>query len=120
MSFEFIRRKEGEVSQKQEIRHSNVQISINDWGHLCIREFDDPYFEDKCQYGCEKCTEENEGKQVCEDVFTGYKCKHLKPERTDDEHLIVFDRETTEKIIRFIFSVRSTYELKQLLKSMVI
>lgn len=42
MPFEIIRRKEGEMSEKQEIRHSNVQVSINDWGHLVIREFDEP------------------------------------------------------------------------------
>jgi len=34
MAFEFIRRKEGEESYKQEVRHRNTQISINDWGHL--------------------------------------------------------------------------------------
>jgi hypothetical protein len=79
MAFEFIRRKEGETSQKQEIRHKNVQISINDWGHLCIREFDEPHM-------------------------------------NDDEHLIVFDKATTERIINFIFNIRSTFELKQLLK----
>jgi len=77
MPFELIRRKEGEISKRQEIRHSNVQISINDWGHLCIREFDKP---------------------------------------GNVEHLIVFDKATTNRIISFIFSIRSTDEFKQLLK----
>jgi len=80
MAFEFIRQKEGEESYKQEVRHRNTQISINDWGHLCIREFDEP---------------------------------------KGEEHLIVFDQPTSEQIIRFIFSIRSTYELKQLLKDII-
>jgi hypothetical protein len=82
MPFEIIRRKEGEVSQKQEIRHRNTQISINDWGHLVIREFDEP-------------------------------------QKNDEEHLLVFDQQTTNRLINFIFSVRSTYELKKLLKDLI-
>jgi len=108
MSFELIRRKEGEISQKQEIRHKNIQISINDWGHLVIREFDDPQISRECNSG--KCIDPEKS---C------YKCDHWKTTRIDDEHLIVFDKATTEKIINFIFSIRSTYELKQLLKSII-
>lgn len=80
MPFEIIRRKEGEMSQKQEIRHENTQVSINDWGHLVIREFD---------------------------AYSSL------------EHLIVFDQQTTNKIISFIFSIRSTYEFKKLLTSLI-
>lgn len=85
MPFEIIRRKEGEISQKQEIRHDNTQISINDWGHLVIREFDD--------------------------IKAFNKAK--------EEHLIVFDQQTTNRLISFIFSIRSTYEFKKLLMSLI-
>jgi len=117
MSFEIIRRKEGELSQKQEIRHNNVQISINDWGHLVIREFDKPRYKELCEYDREKCLIENNATKVCK--TENYKCEHLKEKRVDDEHLIVFDKETTGKIISFIFSIRSTYEFKQLLKDII-
>lgn len=43
MAFEIIRRKEGEMSDKQTFRHDNTQISINDWGHLVIRQFDNTH-----------------------------------------------------------------------------
>ncbi len=85
MPFELIRRKEGEISQKQEIRHDNTQISINDWGHLVIREFDDIRV----------------------------------PNKAGEEHLIVFDQQTTNRLISFIFSIRSTYEFKKLLEALI-
>lgn len=117
MPFEIIRRKEGEISQKQEIRHKNVQISINDWGHLCIREFDEPKTSGACEIGRENCSKD--GTKVCRDFATGYQCENYKVTRTDNEHLLVFDKATTDRIINFIFSIRSTYELKQLLKAMI-
>lgn len=117
MPLEIIRRKEGEISQKQEIRHKNVQISINDWGHLCIREFDEPQLKFHCEIGHENCAN-GKTTAVCRDLVGGYQCKHCKEIRSDDEHLIVFDKTTTEKIINFIFSIRSTYEFKQFLKDL--
>jgi hypothetical protein len=81
MAFEIIRRKEGEMSDKQTFRHDNTQISINDWGHLVIRQFDNTH--------------------------------------NSEEYLIVLDKETTERIISFIFSIRSTFELKNLLKDLI-
>lgn len=119
MPFELIRRKEGETSQKQEIRHKNVQISINDWGHLCIREFDEPKLEGDCGIGREKCIIENNGTKVCRDFATGYQCEHYKTARKDEEHLLVFDQQTTNRLINFIFSVRSTQEYKSFLKSIL-
>ena len=120
MPFELIRRKEGEVSQKQEIRHKNVQISINDWGHLVIREFDEPQKNWECKYGYEKCIIENNGtKKACVDYSTGYQCEHYKTIRKDDEHMLVFDQQTTNRLINFIFSVRSTQEYKSFLKSIL-
>ena len=117
MAFEIIRRKEGEISKKQEIRHSKVQISINDWGHLVIREFDEPQVSGNCEISRENCAKE--GTRVCIDNLSGYKCEHYKITRINDEHLIVFDKATTDKIINFIFSVRSTFEFKQLLRSIL-
>lgn len=117
MSFEIIRRKEGEVSQKQEIRHRNIQISINDWGHLVIREFDEPQLECDCGIGRENCVKE--GTKVCRDFATDYQCEHYKTVRKDDEHLIVFDQQTTNKIINFIFSIRSTQEYRNFLKALI-
>jgi predicted transcriptional regulator len=111
MSLEIIRRKEGELSQKQEIRHEHTQFSINSYGHLCIREFDDPRMVNDCKI-------DNEGN--CNERFCiNDKCEHYKPSRVDDEHLIVLDQKTTNELIQFIFSVRSTYELKELLKGIV-
>ena len=119
MSFEFIRRKEGEMSQKQEIRHSNVQVSINDWGHLVIRAFDKPEYEENCEYGREKCEEKN-GTMICETFPKGYcKCEYLKKIRVDEEHLIVFDKATTDRIINFIFSIRTPNFMKQLLENIL-
>ncbi len=81
MAFEIIRRKEGEMSDKRTFRHDNTQISINDWGHLVIRQFDNTH--------------------------------------NSDEYLIVLDKETTERIIAFIFSIRSTFEFRNLLKDLI-
>ena len=117
MPFEIIRRKEGEISQKQEIRHKNTQISINDYGHLVIREFDDPRSEGDCSIGRENCAKE--GNKVCRDFVTNYQCEHYKIARTDEEHLIVMDKETTDRLIKFIFENRSTYEFRTLLKELI-
>lgn len=119
MSFELIRRKEGEISQKQEIRHKNIQISINDWGHLVIREFDEPQLIDDCEIGRMDCYTKYNGTKVCKDYASGYQCEHYKTARKDEEHLLVFDQQTTNRLINFIFSVRSTYELKKLLKDLI-
>jgi hypothetical protein len=116
MAFELIRRKEGEATEKQEIRHSNVQISINDWGHLVIREFDKPRISGDCEIGRENCAKEA---LVCCDYESGFQCEHYKTTRADDEHLLVFDRATTERLINFIFSIRSTHELKQILRALI-
>lgn len=117
MPFELIRRKEGEISQKQEIRHKNIQISINDWGHLVIREFDEPHKELQCELGggnnCVHRDPEAGNKECCSCLH--YKYLIVYPE----EHLIVFDQQTTNRLINFIFSVRSTYELKKLLKDLI-
>lgn len=117
MAFELIRRKEGEVSEKLEIRHLNVQISINDWGHLVIREFDKPQIDVNCELKKENCKYND--RMLCRKYADVSQCEHCKITRFDDEHLLVFDRATTEKIIDFIFSIRSTYEFKQLLKEVL-
>lgn len=111
MPFELIRRKEGEESQKQKIWHSKVQISINDWGHLCIREFDNPQKDGHCTIGRENC-QKDETSVLCCDYATGYKCEHYRITRADDEHLLVFDKETTDRIMNFIFSIRSSFDMK--------
>jgi len=115
MAFEIIRRKEGEMHEKQQIQHEYVQVSINDWGHLVIREFDDPIMDKACcgvgPENCEKYRSQSE--------YACNNCEHYKLTRTDDEHLIVFDKATTDRIIDFIFSIRSSHELKQLLKDMI-
>jgi|GEM_PF-2824770 len=117
MPFEIIRRKEGEVSQKQEIRHAYTQFSINDWGHLCVREFDKPRKEIHCELGggnnCVHRDPEAGGKECSSCLH--YKCVTAYPE----EHLIVFDKATTDRLINFIFSVRSTYEFKKLLAALI-
>jgi len=114
MPFEIIHRKEGEMSQKQEIRHSNVQISINDWGHLVIREFEKPTDTKKCRLGdSDNCNKNIIGGNC-------WNCEHYKTITTPgEEHLIVFDRATTDRIIDFIFSVRTNNLMKQLLENIL-
>ncbi len=103
MPFELIRRKEGEFSEKQEIRHSNVQVSINDWGHLCVREFDN----NKREYFCEEYKQfvnysTNPPEKLCGRQFCNC-CKNLiEKVVAGEEHLIVFDKSTTKRILRFI------------------
>ncbi|MGE5631348.1 MAG: hypothetical protein ACM3TR_09665 [Caulobacteraceae bacterium] len=119
MSLEIIRRKEGEMSQKQDIRHENTQFSINSYGHLSIREFDKPYYRWCCEMGCientDKCTGKDEnGNYDC------HACEHYKNLLIQPaEHLIVLDKTTTDNLIKFIFENRSTYELRELLKGIV-
>ena len=100
MPFELIRRKEGEFSEKQEIRHSNVQVSINDWGHLCIREFD----ESNEQYYClkyNKLPKDVETSCCTRDICEG--CDYFtKKTISGEEHLIVFDKRTTDRILEFV------------------
>jgi hypothetical protein len=118
MPLEIIRRKEGEESQKQEIRHSKTQFSINSYGHLCIREFDETNKKYVCTYGREKCYEEANGQErVC--MAGNTLCEHYKLVPMNDEHLIVLDKQTTDDLIRFIFSIRGTFEFKELLKEII-
>jgi hypothetical protein len=98
MSFEIIRRKEGETSQKQEIKHEKTQVSYNDFGHLCIREFDSEKHETECAIGRDNC---DKGDHVCWSM-AGYKCEHHRTVRADAEHLVVFDTKTSRQIISFI------------------
>jgi hypothetical protein len=118
MSLEIIRRKEGELSQKQEIRHEHTQFSLNSYGHLCIREFEDKKKGYACDFGgFEKCiNSEAKAANGC----TGYSCMYYKSVLLPgEEHLIVLDQKTTDGLIKFIFENRSTYELKELLKGII-
>ena len=109
MPLEIIRRKEGEISEKQQIRHRNTQFSINSYGHLVIREFDGTQTSLRCEL--EKCSETS---RAC------LGCEHMKNfENPGEEHLIVLDQETTSKLIQFIFSIRNTYEYKEFLKEII-
>lgn len=117
MPFELIRRKEGEPSQKQEIRHEHTQFSINSYGHVCIREFDNPRVESDCGIGRENCTKEN---TLCKDFREGgYQCENYKIVHIDDEHLLVLDKPTTDGLIKFIFENRSTCEFKEFIKGLI-
>jgi len=117
MPIEIIRRKEGELSQKQEIRHEHTQFSLNSYGHLCIREFDEPKGMGECGFkgGRETCATGYE--RVCKDG--SYQCEHYKVARIDEEHLVVLDQKTTDGLIKFIFENRSTYEFKELIKELI-
>lgn len=118
MSLEIIRRKEGEMSQKQEIRHEHTQFSINSYGHLCIREFDEQQPGCACELGEFKNCNNDEALSL--NGCCGPSC--VRGKRTmlpSEEHLIVLDQKTTNELIQFIFSIRSTYELKELLKDIV-
>ena len=119
MALEIIRRKEGEMSQKQEIRHECTQFSLNSYGHLCIREFDKPKRGHQCDLGCientNNCTEKDENGSCCCISCDHYKIADVLPE----EHLIVLDQKTTNELIQFIFINRSTYEFRELLKGIV-
>lgn len=99
MSLEIIRRKEGELSQKQGIRHEKTQISYNDFGHICIREFDTERQESECGIGVENCDKES---RLCYDYSIVEQCKNHKFVRTDDEHLIVLDQKTSRQLINFV------------------
>jgi hypothetical protein len=118
MPLEIIHRKEGEGNQKQEIRHAKTQFSINSYGHLCIREFDETKKKYECTYGRQKCYEEMKGQErICMDGNNA--CEHYKLVPVNDEHLIVLDKETTDGLIDFIFSIRNTFDLKQLLRDII-
>lgn len=91
MSLEIIRRKEGEISQKQEIRHEKTQVSYNDFGHLCIREFGEPHMQRICVR--EESPDECPGS--CMD------CNKTELQGSE-EHLIVFDTKTSRQIIDFV------------------
>jgi len=114
MAVEIIRRKEGELSQKQDIRHEKTQVSINDWGHLVIRCFDTSRVENDCLIGTENCTKED---HLCWNI-SGYRCENYKSVRTDDEHLVVFNQTTTNRIIDFVNKQNPSYEFMQFLKEM--
>ena len=66
--------------------------------------------------GRTKCAE-NPGTMVCRDG--NYQCEYYKTAYTNDEHLIVLDRATTDGLIKFIFENRSTFEFKKLLTAMI-
>jgi hypothetical protein len=91
---------------------------LNNYGHLCIREFDDPKKTTDCCLpgGRAECIKDGLTK-ACRDG--NYQCEHYKITRLDEEHLIVLDQKTTNELIQFIFTIRSTYELKELLKGIV-
>jgi hypothetical protein len=121
MSFEIIRRKEGELSQKQEIRHSHTQFAINSYGHLSIREFNDAQKGYACELGGRNggngCVNE---KAISEKGCIGLGCTHYKQVMMPgEEHLLVLDQKTTNGLIEFIFKNRSTYEFMELLKGIV-
>lgn len=123
MALEIIRRKDGELSQKQEIRHECSQFSLNSYGHLCIREFDKPLKGYRCEMGDEVAeiagTDKCAGKDE-EGHFNCCTCDHYKlMDVLGEEHLVVLDQKATNELIQFIFSVRSTYELKELLKGII-
>jgi hypothetical protein len=118
MPFELIRRKEGEMSQKQEIRHQHTQFSLNSYGHLCIREFDDSQPGYACELGGFKNCNNNEA--IAAGGCCGFSCCHYKQATLPgEEHLFVLDRTTTDGLIQFIFQNRSTYEFRELLKGVV-
>jgi hypothetical protein len=118
MSLEIIRRKEGELSQKQEIRHECTQLSLNNYGHLCIREFDKQHIGYACELGEFKNCVNNEA--IAAGGCVGCSCMCYKSVMLpSEEHLIVLDQKTTNELIQFIFTIRSTYELKELLKGIV-
>ncbi len=79
--FEIIRRKEGELSHKQEIRHDNVQVSYNDWGHLVVREWD------------------KDASRIYPIVAGLNEIGDLEK---GEEHIIVFDKDTSQRIINFL------------------
>jgi len=112
MPIEIIRRKDGELSQKQDIRHEHTQFSLNSYGHLCIREFDEPKTENYCDRIV--CAKDGIMGPCWED-----KCEHYKLARSDDEHLVVLDQKTTDGLIKFIFENRNTFELKQFIKELI-
>ena len=118
MSLEIIRRKEGELSQKQEIRHEHTQFSLNSYGHLCIREFDGPHRDVYCGLpgGRVECAKDGPSK-VCKD--RNYECEHYGNMLDGEEHLVVLDQKTTDGLIKFIFENRSTYEFKKLLTVLI-
>ena len=99
MAFEIIRRKEGEVNQRQEIRHDNTQISINDWGHLVVREFNFNSIKTTCKQ--DERSDRNP-EFVCPQAYCDT-CNQLEKETIyGEEHLVVFDKRTTERILRFV------------------
>ena len=93
---EIIRRKEGELSQKQELRHDKTQVSYNDFGHLCIRGFGEVMVGRKCKI--------NASETIC--ANNSMKCiecaDYQKETEYPEEHLIVFDAKTSRQIIEFV------------------
>ncbi len=76
---EIIKRVEGERHKKETVRGEAVQVSYNDWGHLCVRVIQDI--------------------PTLPSVDSEGKC--YEPARQADT-LVVFDKATSERIIRFI------------------
>jgi hypothetical protein len=118
MPLEIIRRKEGEKSTKQEIRHEHTQFSLNSYGHLCIREFEDECPNYDCELGGLKDCDNEDAVSV--KGCCGMPCEHYKyVSLPGEEHLVVLDQKTTDGLIKFIFENRSTFELKQFIKELI-
>lgn len=118
MAVEIIRRKEGEMSEKQTIRHDKTQVSINDWGHLCVRLFD-PL--ERRLLKCIQPVENDDGVRACS--VGDRECFSCSSAVYDDvqcnsEHLIVFDVATTNRIIDFIKKQNPAYDFIQFLKEL--
>lgn len=76
---EIIKRCEGEKSQKEQVNGENIQISLNDWGHLAIR-----VIQEKAVY-----TEENSRED------------HIAQKIIPADTLVVFNHDVTNRIINF-------------------
>jgi hypothetical protein len=118
MSFELIRRKEGEMSQKQEIRHQHTQFSLNSYGHLCIREFDDKQPGYRCKLGGGWACDNEEA--IKARACIACSCQHYRPvEMSSEEDILVLDHITTRSLINFIFENRSTHEFREFIKQLI-
>ena len=79
---EIVKRAEGQRSQKESVRGSDVQVSLNDWGHLVVRVI-------------------TEAQVPVHDPGDFDPSKDHYAELPGDI-LVVFDKETSSRIIRFI------------------
>jgi len=76
---EIIKRIDGEKAEKQQIKGNNIQISLNDWGHLAVRIIQDKTVldEENCEYG------------------------YIAQKTIPADTLVVFNREVTNRLINF-------------------